>query len=238
MPFVLISDTYPTREQVENGAKDLVVDSVPKHLSVHHHQSAPSDSPKKCPFHDNQATTESSSSSSKILQYWPTKQDEIMRQALKKLRTTRDDFRTGDYAKCFSWDEVSDEYRQLNNNDIYEQLPDKPGDLVWYAVVFRSKRREDCNNLDLFMADKEAYEEAYEITNGALLVYWYTDLDKDNNCLATCVWTSRDIARSVNSQPAHRIAAAMAADSYVHYKIDRYRIQWNLKVNKLDLSRW
>ncbi|KAJ1810343.1 hypothetical protein LPJ56_004399 [Coemansia sp. RSA 2599] len=229
MPFVLISDTYPTREQVENGAKELVVDSKPKKLTVH--PRAPSDSAKECPLHsDHQAT--------QVLKYWPTKEDERMRQALKQLRTTRKDFRTGDYAQCFSWDEISKEYRRLEAADSHGQLPGKPGDLVWYAVVFRSKRKVECNNLDLFMADKEAYEEAYEITNGALLVYWYTDLDEDHNCLATCVWTSRDIARSVNSQPAHRIAAALAADSYEHYKIDRYRIQWSTEKSTLDLSPW
>ncbi|KAJ2700153.1 hypothetical protein FB645_005085 [Coemansia sp. IMI 203386] len=230
MPFVLISDTYPTREQVTNGAKELVVDSKPKQLFVHKKDA---DANIKCPFHSSQASTDAS----QVLKYWSTKQDERMRQALKKLRTTRDDFRTGDYAKCFSWDEISNEYRRLDNENSHEQLPDKP-DLTWYAVVFRSKRRADCNNLDLFMADKEAYEEAYEITNGALLVYWYTDLDEDHNCLATCVWTSRDIARSVNSLPAHRQAASLAAGSYEHYKIDRYRIQWNGNEKTLDLEPW
>ncbi|ORX69130.1 hypothetical protein DL89DRAFT_323272 [Linderina pennispora] len=141
-----------------------------------------------------------------------TQEDKALREALRLLTPTRPDFRTADYAASFNWDEISLEYaRQLNE---FTHLPQRDEDSSpWYAVVFRSKRRKDCNNVDLFDADRDAYNEAFKHTGGALLVYWYTDLDADFNCLATCVWTSRDKALSVNSLPAHRQASRLSADS-------------------------
>ncbi|KAJ1719033.1 hypothetical protein LPJ53_006126 [Coemansia erecta] len=223
MPSVLISDTYPTREQLADDSKTLVVDSKPKELHV---------SAAVCPF------SQASGTSRPVLRYSATQEDERMRQALKVLRTARSDFRTGDYAQSFNWGEISSEYRRLAGGGSHGHLQSRADDLVWYAVVFRSKRRADCNNVDLFMADKNAYEEAYAHTNGALLVYWYSDLDDNNDCLATCVWTSRVIARSVNSLPAHREAAGLAAGAYVHYHIDRYRIQWLAGEERLSLAPW
>ncbi|KAJ1955174.1 hypothetical protein GGI12_005622, partial [Dipsacomyces acuminosporus] len=114
----------------------------------------------------------------------------------------------------FNWSEISSKFGAAL--DGHSHLPGRPAtdDISWYAVVFRSKRREDCNNLDLFEADRLAYDEAFAHTNGALLVYWYTDLDEDNNCLATCVWTSRKHALSVNSLPKHRDAARLSSGAY------------------------
>ncbi|KAJ1942228.1 hypothetical protein GGF37_003204 [Kickxella alabastrina] len=220
MSYVLISDTYPTRDQLASGANHLVVDGL-----------ASSASTLVCPFQHH-----ASKPGKKILKYSPTKEDERIRQSLKLLKTVRDDFRTADYAQSFNWSEISQEYNRLQNSHAHLPSRDSSEKLSWYAVVFRSRRRADCNNVDLFMADKNAYEEAYQMTNGSLLVYWYTDLDADNNCLATCVWSSRDIARSVNSLPAHKEAASLAAGSYVHYHIDRYRIQWRTEDKSFDLT--
>ncbi|KAJ2156298.1 hypothetical protein GGF46_005284 [Coemansia sp. RSA 552] len=166
-----------------------------------------------CPFH---AAPEPQD----IPQYSKTREDESMREALKLLRPTRPDFRLADYSKSFNWSEIDAAFH--THLAAYGHLPlRKQEDLSWYAVVFRSKRRVDCRDADLFEADKQAYEEAFKSTNGSLLVYWYAGLDEDHNCLATCVWSSRDIARSVNSLPRHREAARLSADVYVHYNIDR-----------------
>ncbi|PIA14626.1 hypothetical protein COEREDRAFT_35106, partial [Coemansia reversa NRRL 1564] len=148
-----------------------------------------------------------------------------MREALKLLKPIRDDFRLADYSQSFNWDEIN------------SKLPSRT-EYSWYAVVFRSKRKVDCQTGDLFDADKMAYEEAFNSTNRSLLVYWYTGLDDDNNCLATCVWSSRDIARSVNSLPRHKEAARLSAGSYVHYNIDRCRISWLPSEQKLTVSPW
>ncbi|KAJ2374937.1 hypothetical protein GGI05_007214, partial [Coemansia sp. RSA 2603] len=152
MPSVLISGTYPTREQLADEAKTLVVDSQPKELHV-----------SACPF------SQAAKSSSPVLRYSATQEDERMRQALKHLQTTHQGFRTGDYAQSFNWAQISAEYRRLRESNSHGHLPGRLSDstedgggegLTWYAVVFRSKRRADCNSVDLFAADKEAYEEA------------------------------------------------------------------------------
>ncbi|KAJ2905163.1 hypothetical protein GGI21_004199 [Coemansia aciculifera] len=171
-----------------------------------------------------------------VAAYHETQQDERMRQALKLLAPTQDDFRLVDYATRFNWPEMAAEYAsQLSKHSDLPSRDKLPA--TWYAVVFRSKRRTDCNNVDLFEADRLAYNEAFSTTNGSLLKYWYCDLDKDNNCLATCVWTSRDLARSVNLLPRHREAARLSAGSYVHYNIDRYQITWLDDKKKFDVMQ-
>ncbi|KAJ2711709.1 hypothetical protein H4R19_003118 [Coemansia spiralis] len=168
------------------------------------------------------------------MQYWATRQDESLREALKLLKPTRDDYRVGDYSQCFNWDEIGRAYeKQLA---AHADLPERTAEDGWYAVAFRSKRNPECNTGDLFDADRNAYTEAFESTNQALLVYWFTTLDDDNNCLATCVWTGRDIARSVNMLPKHKEAARLSAGAYIHYHIDRYRITWNSEQRCLDVA--
>ncbi|KAJ1743154.1 hypothetical protein LPJ68_001273 [Coemansia sp. RSA 1086] len=217
MTNVLISGTYPDRQQEEvkqQQATEALVTSV-----------------STCPLHAPPTTSQH------VLKYSLTREDESMREALKLLNPTKDNFRTGDYKECFNWCDISHEFhKQLAN---FAHLPKRDSsDLSWYAVVFRSKRRADCSNADLFEADKQAYEEAFSATNGSLLVYWYTGLDDEHNCLATCVWSSRDIARSVNSLPRHREAARLSADVYVHYHIDRYRIEWVPNSQTLKVEPW
>ncbi|KAJ2831676.1 hypothetical protein GGI24_001501 [Coemansia furcata] len=168
--------------------------------------------------------------------YSKTLEDESFRLALDLLAPIRDDFRLADYATSFNWDKISTEFRAQMLK--HQELPPRSGVVSWYAVVFRSKRRTDCNNVDLYEADRLAYNEAFTETNGSLLKYWYTDLDAENNCLATCVWTSRDIARSVNLLPRHREAAQLSAGSYVHYNIDRYRIAWDRDKKILEVTPW
>ncbi|KAJ2774974.1 hypothetical protein IWQ57_000590 [Coemansia nantahalensis] len=189
---------------------------------------APARAGQQCPFLGGSEGT--------AKRYSGTRQDESMRAALKLLRPTRDDFRLGDYAQCFNWDEIGREYqRQLG---AHAGLPDRASEDGWYAVAFRSKRNPECRHRDLFDADRDAYTEAFETTNGALLVYWFTGLDADNNCLATCVWTGRDIARSINGLPKHKEAARLADGAYIHHHIDRYSIAWDSAQRRLDVVPW
>ncbi|KAJ1829987.1 hypothetical protein IWW55_000256 [Coemansia sp. RSA 2706] len=213
MANVLISGVYPAREAGQQEA-------------IKRAEAAES----ACPLH--------ATATAPAQQYRPTREDESMREALKRLQPISDDFRTGDYARSFNWDEISAAF--------FEQLATQRGDLPgraageddWYAVVFRSQRRRDCSNADLFEADRLAYEEAYAATGGALLVYWFAGLDADHNCLATCVWSARDVARSVNALPRHREAARLSADVYVSYHIDRYRIRMDAPRQRLDVAPW
>ncbi|KAJ2800676.1 hypothetical protein H4R21_003082 [Coemansia helicoidea] len=189
---------------------------------------APARAGQQCPFLAGSEGT--------AKRYAETRQDESLRAALKLLRPASDDFWVGDYAQSFNWDEIGREYeRQLG---AHAGLPERASEDGWYAVVFRSKRNPECNHRDLFDADRAAYTEAFEATNGALLVYWFTGLDADNNCLATCVWTGRDIARSVNALPRHKEAARLSAGAYIHYHIDRYGIAWDRARRRLHVAPW
>ncbi|KAJ1773477.1 hypothetical protein GGH17_001627 [Coemansia sp. RSA 788] len=208
MTNVLISGVYPQREG-ETERKVTVT-------------------PSACPLH-------APVSSDPPLKYAPTHEDESMREALKLLHPICDDFRTADYATSFNWPKITESF--IEHLKYPSELPAR-SDYEWYAVVFRSQRRADCRDADLFEADRQAYEEAFSATNGALLVYWYTGLDENHNCLATCVWSARDIARSVNSLPRHREAAKLSAHVYVSYHIDRYRISWVPSQQSLSVVPW
>ncbi|KAJ1795163.1 hypothetical protein LPJ59_004394 [Coemansia sp. RSA 2399] len=232
MPAILISGKYPTID----GSGHLVSPSDPSKLPV---EESPSDC---CPFHTDhiidRLKRDNLAQEHGRAVYSVTREDESMREALKVFHAVRADYRTADYGASFNWDEVAAEYkRQLAN---FSHLPSRASDAEeptdWFAVAFRSKRRTDCDNVDLFDADRKAYEEAFYGTNKSLLMYWYSDVDDEQNCLATCVWTSRDIARSINSLPHHREAARLAAGSYVHYKVGCCRIRWTGET--LRVSSW
>ncbi|KAJ1664180.1 hypothetical protein IW140_004208 [Coemansia sp. RSA 1813] len=221
MPEILISGKYPTID--ESG--HIVSPNDP-------HKLPTDESPSECcPFHTDHAIDQLKRRNLARDQgrevYSVTREDESMREALKQFRAVRDDYRTADYGKSFNWAEIATEYkRQLSNFDHLPSRETEDVPIDWFAVAFRSKRRTDCDNVDLFDADRKAYEEAFYGTNKSLLMYWYSDLDDEQNCLATCIWTSRDIARSVNSLPHHHEAARLSAGSYVHYNVGRCRIQW------------
>ncbi|KAJ2143402.1 hypothetical protein IW142_003739 [Coemansia sp. RSA 564] len=208
MSNVLISGVYPPRE----GEAEREVTATP------------SEYPLPAPV-----------SSDPLLRYTPTHEDECMREALKLLHPIRDDFRTADYATSFNWPEITESF--IKHLKSPSELPAR-SECDWYALVFRSQRRADCIDTDLFEADRQAYEEAYSTSNGGLLVYWYTELDENNYCMTTCVWTARNIARSVSLLPRHMAAAKMAAGVYVSHHIDRYRISWVPSQQTLSVALW
>ncbi|KAJ2546490.1 hypothetical protein EV175_005582 [Coemansia sp. RSA 1933] len=221
MPDILISGKYPTID----GAGHIVSPSDPNKI---HTDDSPSDC---CPFHTDHKIDRlkraNLANEQERAVYSPTREDESMREALKLFRAVRDDYRTADYGESFNWSEIAAEYkRQLQKHGNLPSRELESENVDWFAVAFRSKRRTDCDSVDLFDADRKAYEEAFYGTNKSLLMYWYSDVDDEQNCLATCVWTSRDIARSINSLPHHREAARLAAGSYVHYNVGSCRIRW------------
>ncbi|KAJ2689681.1 hypothetical protein IWW39_001273 [Coemansia spiralis] len=111
----------------------------------------PSLSAKPCPHSDTRPREV----------YSPTLEDESLRKALHLLAPTSDDFRLADYATSFNWSDISAELQAQFAH--HQDLPPRQGPVSWYAVVFRSKRRTDCNNIDLFEADRLAYNEAFTI---------------------------------------------------------------------------
>lgn len=114
---------------------------------------------------------------------------------------------TTPYSECFHWDRLAD------------WLPLEEGQPL-YAVVFRSVRKEEADTQELYEADAAAHEEAR--AGGGLLTYWYGVLNERRECLATCIWSSRDAARRALGQPKHANAMRLASRMYHTYELTRY----------------
>ncbi|KAG0624503.1 hypothetical protein M758_3G252600 [Ceratodon purpureus] len=116
--------------------------------------------------------------------------------------------------------------------DWARELPDlvatSPGALEFYLVVFRSIRKSSANSDQLYSADAAAHDEAR--LSGGLLKYWYGILNERRECLAMCIWASRDEAVKAIHKPAHREAMKLAPVMYDMYTLERYslRIDANL----------
>eukprot|EP00850_Spirogloea_muscicola_P002812 SM000011S18990 [mRNA] locus=s11:288091:289197:+ [translate_table: standard] len=91
-----------------------------------------------------------------------------------------------------------------------------------YAVVFRSIRKLEADSEQLYAADAAAHEEAKK--SGGLLKYWYGTLNEQRECLATCIWSSREHARRALGKPSHIKAMQLASQMYVMYVLERYWI--------------
>ena len=105
-----------------------------------------------------------------------TELDLILANALESLHPILDSYRTSSLSESMNW------------SSIHALLPPL-ATKSWYVVVFRSIRKKDVNRKDLYDADHAAHMEAKE--SGGILGYWYGDVDKENRCLAMCIWANR-----------------------------------------------
>lgn len=55
--------------------------------------------------------------------------------------------------------------------------------------------------------------------------YWYGILNERRECLAMCIWASRDDAVKAIHKPAHREAMKLAPVMYDTYTLERYSLQ-------------
>ncbi|GJE94969.1 hypothetical protein PsYK624_111460 [Phanerochaete sordida] len=131
-----------------------------------------------------------------------------LHKALHKFQPVTGEYAETSYEEAFNWDEL--------------ELPED-AEREWYAVVFRSKRKEGSDGGPLYQADRLAHEEA--VHNGGLILYWYGIPHPETGLnLATCIWQSRKHAIAANSQPHHISAMRLAAASYERYELRRYRL--------------
>eukprot|EP00850_Spirogloea_muscicola_P004299 SM000018S03664 [mRNA] locus=s18:647436:648545:- [translate_table: standard] len=119
---------------------------------------------------------------------------------------------TTPYEDCFLWDRILPELAYY---------ADEVGGPL-YAVVFRSIRKVEADSEQLYAADAAAHEEAKK--SGGLLKYWYGTLNEQRECLATCIWSSREHARRALGKPSHIKAMQLASQMYVMYVLERYWI--------------
>ncbi|KAI9006154.1 hypothetical protein BC832DRAFT_471359 [Gaertneriomyces semiglobifer] len=161
-----------------------------------------------------------------LLEITPT--DLILAETLRDLRELVPDYRTAPIATAFNWSE------------LWQLLP-RSASKRWYLVVFRSVRKATANSSALYDADHLAHEEAKK--SGGILKYWYGDLNDQRECLAMCVWASRDFAKRATTGPDHVKAMRLAAQMYETYRLERY---WLIKdadsnefhVEQLDSSSY
>ncbi|XP_024388284.1 UPF0643 protein PB2B2.08 [Physcomitrium patens] len=97
------------------------------------------------------------------------------------------------------------------------------GSSEFYLVVFRSVRKSTADSVMLYEADAAAQEEAR--LSGGLLKYWYGIMNERRECLAMCIWTSREDAKKAIYKPAHRVAMKLASSMYDMYRLERYSLQ-------------
>jgi hypothetical protein len=96
-----------------------------------------------------------------------------------------------------------------------------------YLVVFRSLWQPGAD-LDLLREeDDRAFEEALEF--GGLLRYFRGHANERGECLSFCLWETREQARRAADAASHRSAAAVSAQMYLSYVLERY---WVKKVEE------
>ncbi|XP_024542673.1 UPF0643 protein PB2B2.08 isoform X2 [Selaginella moellendorffii] len=86
-----------------------------------------------------------------------------------------------------------------------------------------SVRKATADDTLLYKLDAAAQAEALE--SGGLLRYWYGRLNAQKECLAMCVWSSRDAAIRAGTLPAHIQAASVAHRMYDAYTLERYWLE-------------
>ncbi len=103
--------------------------------------------------------------------------------------------------------------------DWVSSLADCPFDQL-YLVAFRSVRRQEADLVMLREHDDRAYEEA--LTSGGLLRYFKGHANERGECLSFCLWETREQARRAADAASHHSAAAVSAQLYLSYVLERY----------------
>jgi hypothetical protein len=89
-----------------------------------------------------------------------------------------------------------------------------------HVVVFRSVRRATADLNLLREYDDLAYADARAA--GGLLFYFKGLMNERHECLSFCLWESREQARRAAGGASHREAAAIMAEMYESYTLERY----------------
>lgn len=108
---------------------------------------------------------------------------------------------------------------------------------TFYGVVFRSRRAQDSESTNLYLADKLAHEEA--VASGGLLMYFYGAPDAETGVnLATCIWSSRGDARKASKLPMHRLAVEHARKAYAWFELERYAVVKREGEDGVTIEEW
>jgi hypothetical protein len=125
-------------------------------------------------------------------------------EACQRLSPIHPDYATLPIQEGFSWFSCLTEVR-------FDRL---------YLVVFRSVRRATADLELLKEYDDRVHAEAVE--TGGLLRYFRGSMNGRRECLSFCLWESREQARRASGGASHRMAAALTAELYESYVLERY----------------
>jgi hypothetical protein len=106
---------------------------------------------------------------------------------------------------------------------------------AWYLVVFRSLRKVAADTAMLTEFDERAHREALE--GDGLLFYFQGQLNLRRECLSFCVWETRERALAGARLPLHQAAAAITADMYDHYRLERYELRKDATTGAIAFER-
>ena len=137
------------------------------------------------------------------------KQIEVVHTACQQISPIYPDYATRPIQDGFSWSSSL-------AGCAFERL---------YLVVFRSVRRPDADLELLREHDDRAYQKALE--SGGLLRYFKGEANEQRECLSFCLWETKEQAIEAAGSASHRSAAAISAQMYESFVLDRY---WLKKV--------
>jgi hypothetical protein len=96
---------------------------------------------------------------------------------------------------------------------------------TFYCVAFYSTLHLRVDSVRLHYLDSLAHAEANQ--SGGLLKYWWQDPPNPLNHknLATCIWVSREHAKSAGRLPMHAMAMGASCESYEKWNIEQYYLR-------------
>ncbi|KAF2723574.1 hypothetical protein K431DRAFT_301484 [Polychaeton citri CBS 116435] len=161
-------------------------------------------------------------------------QHQLFAKALTNLQAVRSDYTTAPYDVSFNWDAVVDSYRQsIAAANVQAEVPSEQS---FFVIVFRSQLKEGADKERLGQHDELAHEEA--VVSGGLLKYWFGVAGTDRRNLATCLWRSRNEARSGGTGPGHVAAMQFARRSYDEWFVQMLRLTVDTISGKWTFSEW
>ena len=135
------------------------------------------------------------------------KEIQILHRACQQIYPTYPDYVTRPIQDGFSWSSSL-------LGCAFERL---------YLVVFRSVRRPDADLELLREHDDRAYQKALE--SGGLLRYFKGEANEQRECLSFCLWETKEQAIEAAGSASHRSAAAISAQMYESFVLDRYWLE-------------
>jgi len=154
--------------------------------------------------------------------------------ALQTLKPTTNEYPAQHYAESFNWQEIVDQLSPSFAGTPHCLLLLLVGE--FYCIAFYSTLHPKVDTARLHYLDSLAHAEANK--SGGLLKYWWQDPPDPTTRrnLATCVWTSWNLAKRAGQLPMHAKAMGATRESYAKWTVERYYLR--IKVgNGWELER-